>query len=111
MVWRDGPAPFNHAGAHRAGVGKDGLVSFRFGFGGNGNKIGSGVFVMRFAKGLARYKGIAQYMFHHFVTATVQPVQWLNFEQDMGLANFRKTKLSYQPSALLDKYRVRLRAD
>jgi hypothetical protein len=71
--------------------------------------IGSGVFVMRFAKGLARYKGIAQYMFHHFATATTQPVQWLNFEQDMGLANFRKTKLSYQPTALLDKYRVRPR--
>jgi hypothetical protein len=71
-------------------------------------EISSGVFVMRFAKGLARYKGIAQYMFHHFVTATVQPVQWLNFEQDMGLANFRKTKLSYQPAALIDKYRVRL---
>ncbi len=73
-------------------------------------EIGSGVFVMRFAKGLARYKGIAQYMFHHFVTASKQPVQWLNFEQDMGLANFRRTKLSYQPAALIDKYRVRLRA-
>ncbi len=72
-------------------------------------EISSGVFVMRFAKGLARYKGIAQYMFHHFVTASARPVQWLNFEQDMGLANFRKSKLSYQPSTLLDKYRVRLR--
>ena len=73
-------------------------------------EISSGVFVMRFAKGLARYKGIAQYMFHHFVSAAPQTVQWLNFEQDMGLANFRKTKLSYQPTALIDKYRVRLRA-
>ena len=73
-------------------------------------EISSGVFVMRFAKGLARYKGIAQYMFHHFASAAPQAVQWLNFEQDMGLANFRKTKLSYQPTALIDKYRVRLRA-
>jgi hypothetical protein len=37
-------------------------------------------------------------------------VQWLNFEQDMGLANFRRSKLSYQPSALISKFRVRLRA-
>ena len=72
-------------------------------------EISSGVFVMRFAKGLARYKGIAQYMFHHFVTATPQTVHWLNFEQDMGLANFRRTKLSYQPAALIDKFRLRLR--
>ena len=76
-----------------------------------GQEIGSGVFVMRFAKGLARYKGIAQYMFHHFVTASRRPVQWLNFEQDMGLANFRRTKLSYQPAALIDKFRLRLRGE
>ncbi len=72
--------------------------------------LGGGVFVMRFAKGLTRCKGISQYMFHHFVTATTQPVLWLNFEQDMGLANFRRTKLSYQPAALIDKFRARLRA-
>jgi uncharacterized protein len=74
-----------------------------------GQEISSGVFVIRFAKGLARYKGIAQYMFHHFVTASKRPVQWLNFEQDMGLANFRRTKLSYQPAALIEKFRLRLR--
>lgn len=73
-------------------------------------EIASGVFVMRFAKGLTRYKGIAQYMFHHFVSTSARPVEWLNFEQDMGLANFRRTKLSYQPLALIQKFRVCLRA-
>lgn len=67
------------------------------------------VFAMRFAKGLADYKGIYQYMFHHFCTAFPRPVAWLNFEQDMGLDNFRQTKLSYAPSALLPKFRARLR--
>jgi uncharacterized protein len=66
-----------------------------------------GVWVMRFAKGLNRFKGIYQHMFQHFCGAMPQ-VQWLNFEQDMGLAGFRKTKLSYQPSALIPKFRVRL---
>ena len=32
---------------------------------------------------------------------------WLNFEQDMGMAGFRQSKLSYQPAALLPKYRLR----
>ena len=68
------------------------------------------VFVMRFAKGLNAFKGIYQYMFHHFCTHFDRPVAWLNFEQDMGLANFRRTKLSYQPASLLEKFRVRLRA-
>ena len=46
-------------------------------------------------------------MFQHFCTAMPE-VQWLNFEQDLGLANFRRTKLSYQPSALIPKFRVHL---
>ena len=68
-----------------------------------------GVFVIRFAKGLDRFKGVAQYMFHYFCTAFHRPVHWVNFEQDMGLGNFRRTKVSYQPAALLPTYRVFLR--
>jgi len=71
-------------------------------------EIQPAVFVMRFAKGLDACKGIYQYMFHHFCASFERPVQWLNFEQDLGLANFRRTKQSYQPSALLSKFRVRL---
>ncbi|WP_197090331.1 phosphatidylglycerol lysyltransferase domain-containing protein [Cupriavidus basilensis] len=74
-------------------------------------EIRPAVFAMRFAKGLDAYKGIYQYMFHHFCTAFARPVAWLNFEQDLGLDNFRQTKQSYAPSALLPKYRVTLRTD
>ena len=68
-----------------------------------------GVAVMRFAKGTNAFKGIYQYMFHRYCATREGGIQWLNFEQDLGLANFRKTKQSYQPHALLPKYRVRLR--
>ncbi|MFV0680183.1 phosphatidylglycerol lysyltransferase domain-containing protein [Ottowia sp.] len=70
-----------------------------------------GVYAMRFAKSLgghkslSGYKGLAQYMFHHFCVAHTD-AQWLNFEQDLGLPNFRQTKQSYQPAALLEKCRV-----
>lgn len=67
------------------------------------------VAVMRFAKGDDRYKGIYQYMFHHYCAAN-SGLRWLNFEQDLGLPNFRQTKRSYQPAAMLRKFRVRLRA-
>lgn len=70
--------------------------------------IRPGVMVMRFAKGLDAYKGLYQHMFQQFCTAR-PALQWLNFEQDLGHANFRQTKLSYQPSALLEKFRARLR--
>jgi hypothetical protein len=67
-----------------------------------------GVCVIRFAKALDRFKGIYQHMFQHLCHAR-QEIQWLNFEQDMGIANLRHTKLSYQPAWLLPKYRVYLR--
>lgn len=69
-----------------------------------------GVWAVRFAKGLTRFKGIAQYMFHHFAASGSSgdgpAVDWLNFEQDLGLANFRQTKTSYRPAFLLPKWRV-----
>lgn len=65
--------------------------------------------VMRFAKGCDSHKGIYQYMFHHYCVSR-SALAWLNFEQDLGLANFRQTKRSYQPASMLRKFRVRLRA-
>lgn len=66
------------------------------------------VAVMRFAKGCDSHKGIYQYMFHHYCSSRPR-LEWINFEQDLGLANFRQTKRSYQPSSMLRKYRVSLR--
>jgi len=65
-----------------------------------------GVFAMRFAKGLDSHVGIYPYMFQHFCRSFEHEVRWLNFEQDMGLAGFRRSKRSYQPVGLLGKWRV-----
>jgi uncharacterized protein len=70
--------------------------------------IRPGVMVMRFAKALDAYKGLYQHMFQQFCQAR-PALHWLNFEQDLGIANFRQTKLSYQPVTLLDKFRASLR--
>jgi hypothetical protein len=65
--------------------------------------------VIRFAKASDRFKGIYQYMFQEFCLA-LPDLKWVNFEQDLGLPNFRHTKLSYRPHALISKYRVRPRS-
>ncbi len=70
--------------------------------------IRPGLMVMRFAKALDAYKGLYQHMFQQFCQ-TRPALQWLNFEQDLGIANFRQTKLSYQPIALLNKFRATAR--
>lgn len=71
--------------------------------------LGPRVHAVRFAKGSDRFKGIYQTMFHLLATALPPGTEWLNFEQDMGVANFRRSKQSYQPATLLHKFRVRLR--
>jgi uncharacterized protein len=70
--------------------------------------LAPGVMVMRFAKALEAAKGLYQHMFQHFCQNRPE-LEWLNFEQDLGSPNFRQTKLSYQPAALLSKHRARLR--
>ena len=64
---------------------------------------------MRFAKGLDAYTGIYPHMFQACCRQWGDAVAWLNFEQDLGNANFRRTKLSFQPQFLLDKFRVHIR--
>lgn len=68
--------------------------------------LAPGVLVIRFAKALATFKGLYQHMFQHVCQADPD-LHWLNFEQDLGLRNFRQTKLSYGPTALLTKFRAR----
>jgi len=67
--------------------------------------IRPGVAVMRFAKAREQFKGLYQHMFQQYCRLRPE-LAWLNFEQDLGLANFRQTKQSYAPHALLAKYRV-----
>ena len=66
--------------------------------------------VLRFAKGDDEFPGIYPYMFHDLARRLPQDVRWLNFEQDMGLANFRQAKRSYSPCAMLNKWRLSLAA-
>lgn len=49
---------------------------------------------MRFAKGLDSHKVIYPYMFQHFCMHFPRRMAWLNFEQDMGLPGFRRSKMS-----------------
>jgi hypothetical protein len=75
-----------------------------------GQRLEPGVYAIRFAKGLDSHAGLYPHMFQHFCLAFEahfgQPVQWLNFEQDMGIAGFRRSKMSYRPAALLSKLRL-----
>jgi len=73
-----------------------------------GKDLGAGICSIQFAKGLVTYNGVFPAMFHDFAMCSKGRYQYYNFEQDLGIPNFRKNKLSYRPERLLEKCRVRV---
>jgi hypothetical protein len=71
--------------------------------------LGAGDCVVHFAKGIKKFNGIYPYMFNHLAVRHSGRYPRYNFEQDLGIANFRKNKRSYDPDCLLHKHRVTLR--
>lgn len=63
--------------------------------------------VLHFAKARPDLPGVQPMMFHHTATVVAERARWFNFEQDLGLEDFKQDKMAYQPSSLLQKYRVR----
>ena len=58
-------------------------------------------------KGDVSYPGVYQMLSHQFAAAFAgQNVRYINREDDMGDPGLRKSKLSYHPCALLEKYTV-----
>lgn len=72
--------------------------------------LNPGVAAVRFAKGRLAYDGIFAYLFQDLARRLCPGLEWLNFEQDLGIQNFRRTKLSFRPATLIDKIRLRVRA-
>lgn len=62
--------------------------------------------VVRFAKGRTDVPGIYPWMFRHLAIQRPLGVKWINFEQDLGNPGFRRSKLSFEPAAIMDKYRL-----
>jgi len=70
-------------------------------------ELNPGAMAIRFAKGRVEFDGIYPYMFQDFCERGRGEIQWVNFEQDLGLANFRRSKMSFRPAELLSKFSVK----
>ena len=74
-----------------------------------GERITEDTYALHFAKGNTEYKGLYQFMYNHFAKTLHGSCEWINFEQDLGIAALRQAKESYQPDAMGHKYRVQLK--
>jgi hypothetical protein len=76
-----------------------------------GEEIRPDMFVLHFAKGKRKFKGLYQYMYNHFAKILPRRYQWMNFEEDLGKLALRIAKSSYHPDRVLRKFRIRKSKD
>jgi uncharacterized protein len=73
-----------------------------------GEWLSMGCYVVHFCKTAHPTKGLYQYLYQDLAQTLEGNYQWINLEQDLGIASLRYSKLSYQPNFLLKKWRLEL---
>jgi hypothetical protein len=74
-----------------------------------GEEVNDETFVLHFAKGRTKFKGVYQFMFNTFAKILPPKYKYLNLEQDLDKENLRIFKSSYVPEAMVKKARVSLK--
>lgn len=69
-----------------------------------GEIMPSGNAVVIYEKADIAYEGIYSFLAHEFAVRNLSGCEYINRQEDMGLEGLRKSKLSYHPEYLLDKY-------
>lgn len=69
-----------------------------------GGKLGKKTITEHVEKANIEYRGLYQAINNEFCRNVASEVKYINREEDMGIPNLRKAKLSYKPVKLLEKY-------
>ncbi len=69
-----------------------------------GERINEKNFLIHFEKAMPEYLGAYSVINQEFAKTLLNKFEFINREEDMGIAGLRKSKLSYKPFALLPKY-------
>ncbi|MEG1662805.1 MAG: GNAT family N-acetyltransferase [Clostridia bacterium] len=64
----------------------------------------SGNSVIMFEKADRNYEGVYSYIAHEFIVRNFSQCEFMNRQEDLGIEGLKKSKMSYNPCALLDKY-------
>ncbi len=69
-----------------------------------GERLSDECAVIIYEKADTAYDGIYSFLAHEFAARNFSDCKYINRQEDMGLEGLRKSKLSYCPEFLLDKY-------
>lgn len=73
-----------------------------------GEQLNSDTFDIHIEKADANLQGAYPTLFNEFISREAQGFRYINREEDLGIEGLRKSKLSYHPEFLLEKYYVRI---
>ena len=76
-----------------------------------GGPLGADTIVEHVEKANVEYNGIYQKLNNEFCKSLKGRYEFINREEDMGLEGLRKSKMSYKPTRLVDKYIALLDGD
>jgi len=71
-----------------------------------GERLNLDTLVMHALKADPRITGLYQAITHEFLKNEAVGFEYVNFEEDMGIEGLRKSKLSWHPFRLIDKYKI-----
>ena len=71
-----------------------------------GERLNSCTFGVHIEKADRSYNGIYAAINNHFVLENTDGYKYINREEDLGIEGLRKSKLSYHPAFILEKYSV-----
>ncbi|GHT14781.1 hypothetical protein AGMMS4956_13260 [Bacteroidia bacterium] len=69
-----------------------------------GERLNSDTFVVHAEKALKRHDGVYTAMNYELVNHVCSGYAYINREEDMGVENLRKSKMSYHPAFLVEKF-------
>lgn len=69
-----------------------------------GGQLGRNMITEHVEKANVNYRGLYQAINNEFCRNVASKAKYINREEDMGIPNLRKAKLSYKPVKLLEKY-------
>lgn len=69
-----------------------------------GGRLGSNMLTQHIEKADIDYRGLYPMICNEFCKSLPEDIEFINREEDMGIENLRKAKLSYKPIKLLEKY-------
>ena len=69
-----------------------------------GGQLGGNMITEHVEKANVEFRGLYQAINNEFCKNVASKAKYINREEDMGIPNLRKAKLSYRPCKLLEKY-------